>query len=121
VCGQHGPGRTCIGQGRNCGLDRGSESGRLASAKSFAFEGAIAPPSDLPALLKKLSDTYLLLPLELVGFDGLHRTLEELAQHPPPHTDAAAFWKHLAERIEEARKQIEKMRALLPSDMRIKK
>ena len=35
-------------------------------------------------------------------------------------TDAAAFWQHLAGRIKEACKLIEKMRALLPSDMRIK-
>jgi antitoxin HicB len=83
-------------------------------------KGPSAPPPDLPALLEKLFDTYHLFALELRGFDNLHRTLRELAQHPPPYTDAAAFWQHLAERINQGCRQIEKMRALLPSDMRIK-
>jgi predicted RNase H-like HicB family nuclease len=83
-------------------------------------KGPPAPPPDLPALLNKLFDTYHLLALELGGFDRLHRTLRELAQHPPPYTDAAAFWQHLAERINQACQQIETMRAMLPSDMRIK-
>jgi hypothetical protein len=82
--------------------------------------GPPSPPPDLPALLNKLFDTYQLFDLELRGFDRLHRTLRELAQHPPPYTDAPAFWQHLAERIDQACRQIEKMRALLPADMRIK-
>jgi antitoxin HicB len=83
-------------------------------------KGTAGPPPDLPALLEKLFDIYHLFALELRGFDNLHRTLRELAQHPPPYTDAAAFWQHLAGRINEACKLIEKMRSLLPSDMRIK-
>src|SRR5262245_31563862 len=47
--------------------------------------GPSAPRPDLPALLKKLSSAYLEFALELRGFDNLHLTLQELAQHPPPH------------------------------------
>jgi predicted RNase H-like HicB family nuclease len=83
-------------------------------------KGPSGPPPDLPAQLNKLFDAYTLFALELRGFDNLHRTLRELAEHPPPYTDAASFWQHLAERINQACRLIEKMRALLPSDMRIK-
>jgi predicted RNase H-like HicB family nuclease len=83
-------------------------------------KGPSGPPADLPAQFDKLFDTYQIFALELRGYDNLHLTLRELAAHPPPYTDAAAFWQHLSERIREACKQIERMRALLPSDMRIK-
>jgi antitoxin HicB len=83
-------------------------------------KGPSGPPADLPALFNKFFDTYNLFALELRGYDSLHSTLRELASHPPPYTDAAAFWQHLSERIREACRQIETMRAMLPSDMRIK-
>src|SRR5579871_2667285 len=101
-------------------IEEAKAAGRPVPSPSRS-KGPSAPRSDLPALLNKLTDAYHLFALELRGCDNLHRTLQELAQHPPPYTDGPAFWQHLAERIEGACKQIEKMRALLPSEMRIKK
>jgi hypothetical protein len=56
---------------------------------------------------------------ELHNFFRLVDTMKELIEHPPPYTDAAAFRQHLTDRINGACEILDKMRELLPPEMRI--
>jgi hypothetical protein len=83
-------------------------------------KGSNAIHPDLPALLKKLRDKMQLVWLQTRGFDRLADTMADLVQHPPPHVDPDAFWQHIADRVNEACDTLDKMRALLPPDMRVR-
>jgi hypothetical protein len=82
--------------------------------------GAAAPgKAQLLALLDKLKEKAERAYVEQGQFFQLINTMKELIEHPPPYTDAAAFRQHLTERINNACDTLDKMRELLPSEMRI--
>jgi hypothetical protein len=74
----------------------------------------------MPALLNKLFDTYTLFAWSCAASTILTARCGNWPSTRRPARMPAAFWQHLSERINQACKQVEKMRALLPSDMRIK-
>jgi hypothetical protein len=52
------------------------------------------------------------------GLDQQILVMNELIRHPPPHPDPAAFRQHLAGRIREFQETVDKLRTLLPPEMR---
>jgi hypothetical protein len=72
----------------------------------------------LAGLVEELQESCMRLRLEMSGFDQQIAVIKELIRHPPPHPDPNAFRQHLAGRIKEFRESIDKLRALLPPDMR---
>lgn len=75
--------------------------------------------AQLHALLDKLKKRDEYLYAELGGFRTFHDAMRELIRHPPPHPDPQAYWQHIASRIKEACDTLDKMRALLPPEMRL--
>jgi hypothetical protein len=58
--------------------------------------------------------------MQMGGFDEQIGVLKELIRHPPPHPDPDALRKHIAGRIQEISEILEKLRALLPPELREK-
>ena len=58
--------------------------------------------------------------MQMRGLDEQIMVLKELIRHPPPHPDPDAFRQHIAGRIKETSEVIEKLRALLPPELREK-
>ncbi len=75
--------------------------------------------AQLLAQLDKLQEKSTRLYLEMHGFDRHVLVIRELIQHPPPHTDPDAYWRHIAGRITETSETLDKIRALLPPEMRV--
>jgi hypothetical protein len=78
----------------------------------------IITDAHLGALLEELQKNSNRLYLQMRGFDEQIMVLKELIRHPPPHPDPDAFRQHIAGRIKEISEIIEKLRALLPPELR---
>ena len=79
----------------------------------------ITETAKLLALIDQLEKANVDLRFELYGFENFILAFKEMVAHPPPHPDPAAFRAHVASRINEVRETIEKIRALLPEELRI--
>jgi hypothetical protein len=78
----------------------------------------IITQAHLAGLVEELQESCMRLRLEMGGFDQQIMVIKELIRHPPPHPDPDAFRQHLAGRISEFRETVDKLRALLPPEMR---
>jgi hypothetical protein len=78
----------------------------------------IISDAHLGALVDELQKNSNTLYLQMRGFDEQIMVLKELIRHPPPHPDPDAFRQHIAGRIKEISEIIEKLRALLPPELR---
>jgi hypothetical protein len=78
----------------------------------------IITTAQLAALVEKLEEDTIDLQLRMSGFNQQIMVIKELIRHPPPHPDPGALRQHVASRINEIRELIDKLRALLPPEMR---
>jgi hypothetical protein len=78
----------------------------------------IITTAQLAALVERLEQDTIDLQLRMSFFNQQIMVIKELIKHPPPHPDPGALRQHVAGRVNDIRETIDKMRALLPPDMR---
>jgi hypothetical protein len=100
-------------------IEKARADGREVPNPSRPRASVTPHQADLAALLRELRDKEFRLRGDLGSFNAFESAMKELIQHPPPHTDQDVFWQHLEDRIRAAIGTLDKMRELIPEEMRL--